>query len=327
MSFGTDAYFRLARQTSGNVAVTTATSFHVVPIISHNLATAVPELISDTIRQRYEEGPSAAGIVSAAGDVSFRFHPSALGPFLYAALGPSVSTVVGSSFRHVFTPVQPTSRYGPDYALNPFTIGAGIGTDSEEFQFTDGQCNRLSLEFVAGQYMRGTANFMCRISSLAAAVTVTQPSGVEFTWNQASVSLRGAASVDYENVTITVDNNLTFLATLDGQTVNRRILRNGYRTIRISGTADMPDNNEYDQFRAGSEMALAIETVGATINATCTESNERLRIRVPAFRYSSYPVGVSGPNRISVGFEGRAVFHVGSALAMDITLVNTRTAY
>ena len=34
---------------------------------------------------------------------------------------------------------------------------------------------------------------------------------------------------------------------------------------RVSGTLDMPNNNEYDQFRAGSEMALAIEVVGLVV--------------------------------------------------------------
>lgn len=321
MAFGGEAYVRVARQNSYNVAVTAAGSFHAVPFVSENLAVQVPELISDTIRARFEEGPSARGIMSAQGDIVIRPSPDQMGIFAYAISGVISSTQINSTYRHVFVPTQ--TRFGPDIAVTPWTIGRFAGVTRED-QFTDCQLNRLQVEIVAGQYLRATGNWMARVHSGQANVSPTFVEAAEYTWNQASLSLNNAALIDWEQVTITIDNQLTMNPTLDGTLLNRRILRDGYRLIRVSAIADLPDLDEFDTFRAGSVQPLDITVEGTSISSGNVET---LRFIIPSFRYSAFPVAVSGPGRVTVNLEGRAIYNQGSALAIQITVQNTRTNY
>ncbi len=323
MAFGTAAYLRIARQNSAGVAVTAAGSFIPVPFVSETLVTEVPELISDTIRGRYEQGPSAKGIVSGMGDMVIRPAGDLIGLFAYAFTGAATSTVVvsGLGWQHNFIPTE--TQFHSDIAITPFTIGKYVGVGNE-FQYTDSLLNRLTLEIVAGQYMRGTANWMCRVSSLTAATSVTMVEATEYVWSQASLSLGGAANVNWEQVTITMDNALQQFATLDGTTSNRRVLRTNFRTFQLTATADVPDLSEFNTFRAGSLSTLDITTQGVTVSSGVIES---FRIIVPQFRYATYPVAVGGPNRVTVGLSGRFVWHSGSAAAVQILVVNSRNGY
>ena len=322
MAFGTEFAIRAARQNSGGTVVTAAGSFHNIPFVSETLVVAVPELISDTIRARYDPGPSARGIVSAGGDIVIRPSPDQIGLFAYAVMGTISSTQINSAYRHISVPTQ--TLFGSAIGITPFTLLKYPGVGTSDMQFTDSCLNRLAIEIVAGQYLRATANWMCRISSLTAQSSGSFVEAAEYTWNQVSLSLGGAALTDWEALTFTIDNGLEFVPTLDGTTVNRLLLRNAFRQINIAGTADLPDLDEWNTFRAGS-----LTTLDATIEGTSISSGnvETLRFIVPAFRYSAFPISAPGPNRTTVGFEGRAVYHQGSGLAMQITVINTRTGY
>lgn len=322
MAFGTEFALRIARQSSSTVVATALGSFHNVPFVSEGIVTAVPELISDTIRARYEPGPAAAGLVSAQGDVVTRPSPDQVGLTMFAALGVISSTQINSTYRHIFVPTH--VRYTDRIGLQPFTILKYPGVGTEDFQFTDCCLNRLSIEIVAGQYLRETSNWICRVSSLTAQSSGTFVEAQEYTWNQASVSIGGVAMTDWESLTITIDNGMEMVPTLDGTTVNRLIVRNAFRQLNITGTADLPDLDDWKTFRAGSYTPLDVTIQAATISSGNVET---LRFQIPQFRYNAFPIGASGPTRVTVGFEGRAVYHQGSGLAMMVTVINTRAHY
>ena len=322
MAFGSEFALRIARQSSSTVVATAPGSFHNVPFVSEGLVTDVPELISDTIRARYEPGPSAPGIVSAMGDIVLHPSPDQIGLFAYAAMGIASSTQINSTYRHIFVPTQ--VRYTDRIAIQPFTILKYAGVDTSDFQYTDSCLNRLAIDIVAGQYLRATANWVCRISSLVAQSSGTFVEAQEYTWNQASISVGGAAMTDWQSVTLTIDNGLEMVPTLDGTTVNRLILRNNFRQINLSGTADLPDLDEWKTFRAGSRTPVIITIEGTSIGSGNVET---LKFDLPDFRYSAFPIGASGPTRVTVGFQGRAVYHPGSALAFMVTCINTRANY
>lgn len=321
-AFGIESALRIARQSSAGGVVSAPASFFSVPFISETLTVDIPPLVSDTIRARYEEGPVSQGLLTAGGDVNFRIHPITAGIFLRGWCGQASSTAVGSAFQHIFLPVQ--TGYATDVAVNPYTIEIYRGVD-EAHWFHDACLNRLTLEIAPGQFGRGTATWLIRTHSAAAQSSGSFPGGDEFTWNQASVSLGGAASTIVEGVTFTFDNALEASPALDGTKVARRIQRNGFRTVRVSGTLDFPSNDEFDKFRAGTEQTLDVTLrSGVTVSSGYLES---LRIEVPTFRYDAYPLGVSGPNRITVAFTGRGVYNTGSAAICRLTLVNTQAAY
>ncbi len=325
MAYGNESHVRVARQGSAGGVVSAANSFINVPIISETMVTNIPPLVSDTIRARYEEGPVGQGILSPGGGMSFRLHPTTLGAFLFSVTGVCTTTGVGSSYQHSFIPV--TSIYAADFALNPYTIEIYRGVDEAHF-YHDACANRLSLDISGGQFCRGSVDWICRTHSTAAKGSPTFPTGTEFTWNQASVSLGGTAATIFDNVTFTLDNALGAYAALDGTKVNRRIQRNGVRTIAVAGTVDFPTNDEFDKFRVGSEQVLRLTLITDTVVGSVTGPiYESLDIIVPSFRYDSFPVNVGGPGRITVGFAGRGVFNTGSGHAIKFTLVNSHPSY
>ena len=55
-------------------------------------------------------------------------------------------------------------------------------------------------------------------------------------------------------------------------------------------------------------------------------NNEVLQIANPRFRYSTFPLNIGGPGRISIGFTGRAMIDQGSNYSQEVTLVNTRVS-
>lgn len=315
MAFGTESALRLARQNSGGTASAAASLW--IPIISENVVVSNPLLISDTIRGRYEEGPAIQGIVTVQGDTVVRPHPVQMAALLYAACGAISSTALNSAYQHVFSPVE--TRFDEQLALVPWTIEKYVSVGSA-FQYTDSLVNRMSIELVAGQYLRSTVNWVARVASLMAKNTAAFPTGVEWAWNQVSLSLDAAAFTDWESFTLTMDNALAPVAVFDLTRNNKRLLRNGFRTFRITGTSDLPNGLQYDKFIAGSEMALDVTLKGLTISSGNIET---LRIQAPNFRYSAWPVGISGPNRITVAFEGTLIYNTGSASSVLFTVINT----
>jgi hypothetical protein len=305
--------------------VSATTSFINVPIVSETMVTNIPPLVSDTIRARYEEGPVSQGIISPGGGLSFRLHPTTLGAFLYAVTGVCTTTGVGCSYQHSFIPV--TSAFTADFAINPYTIEIYRGVDEAHF-YHDACANRMSMDISGGQFCRGSVDWICRTHSTAAKGTPTFPAGDEMTWNQASVSLGGAASTIFDNVTVTLDNALGAYAALDGTKVNRRIQRNGFRTLAVAGTVDFPNNDEFDKFRAGTEQRFELTLLtGVIVGSFAAPIYETLNIIVPSLRYDSFPINVGGPSRLTVGFAGRGVYNTGSGHAMKITLINSHPTY
>ena len=323
MSFGNQAFVRVARQASAGAPASATTSFFSVPFISETMVTNIPPLVSDTIRARYEEGPVSQGIVSPAGDINFRLHPIVLGAFLYAVHGQESAAAVGSGFQHTFIPV--TTTFYSDIHLNPYTIEVYKGADLSYF-YQDAVADKMTLDITGGQFGRGSVSWICRTTSTASASTPAFPGGDEFTWNQASVSLGGSGVTIFDNISFTINNAMTAIPALDGTKSPRRIQRNGFRTMTINGTVDFPDNTEYNKFRAGSAQALRV-TLTSPVVVNSAGLCETLDIQVPTMWYDSFPVSVPGPNRITVAFVGRAKYNVGSALAWQITLVNTQAQY
>ena len=55
--------------------------------------------------------------------------------------------------------------------------------------------------------------------------------------------------------------------------------------------------------------------------------NESITITLPGLRYTEFPPAAGAPGEIEVSFSADAKYHVGSATAMEVTVVNTHPAY
>lgn len=327
MSFGTDGFLAISRQSSWG---TNTTSFHFIPFVSESIVTNKEVLMQETILDRYDEPNPLEGLETVEGDIVMELNPIDCGPFLHAACGSVhvTATLSGKVWTHEFKLTQ--DRFDEYAALTPYTAQVYKGVE-QAFFFTDGQANTLEINVVAGAVVKMTVGMICRTTSLDTKATATSYYNAEaFTWNQASFSLMVPSSAaiavsDFEEITFSLNNALSGVNLLDGTKRRGKIQRDGYREVRVSGTIDLPDLDEYDTFIAQTERKLLMTLRKPT--AMSSGYYETLTIDIPSFRYEAFPVNIGGPGRVTVGFTGRGVYNSGSAMTMLITLVNTKAAY
>lgn len=321
MAYGTDGFIAVSKQ---NVWGTPTTNWHFMPFVSEGVVVNKELLMQESILDRYDEPPPLEGLETVEGDISMELNPIDCGPFLHAACGSATTTVIlsGTVWSHEFKLTQ--TRFDENAALNPYTFQIYRGVE-EAFQFTDGQVNTLEVNIAAGAVVKMSAGVICRTSSLMAKTPTSHFGAKAFTWDQSSFSIAGIAIKDFEEVTISLNNALAGIVLLDGTKRRGRVQRDGYREIRVSGTIDLPNLNEYDQFIAQTERRLV--TSVQKPSAISAGHYEKLTIDIPSFRYEAFPVSIGGPGRVTVGFAGRGVYNVGSKTTMSITLVNTKSAY
>lgn len=321
MAFGTDGYIGISKQESYSVATS---AYHWMPFVSEGITDAIEVLMEETIRDRYDEPPTIEGLTTVEGDIAFELNPIDSGLLWYAACGQASSTALQSGyvFQHEFLPIQ--TRFDSNLALQPVCMHIYRGVD-EAFEYMDGQLSSIEFNLAAGALAKLSTTWICRTSSLRTALTASYHTDTQaFAWHAASISMAGTGITDYEEINVSINNALEGVSLIDGTKVYSRIHRNGFREVRVSGTIDLPDLNEYDQFRSQSERQLILTLTGDEVRSGY---NESFVINIPKFRYETFPVNIGGPGRITVGFAGRAIYHTGSGCSIKMTMVNTLASY
>ena len=129
------------------------------------------------------------------------------------------------------------------------------------------------------------------------------------------------------DLSITVDDGVEAFHTISS---NRgkfpsRVKRNSFRTVEVSGTMKFDNQDEMQEFLAWNERALVAHFIGPTdLGGGIYET---VTIKIPAMQYTDYPPAAGGPGLMEVGFTANGNYHVGSASAFEITLVNTIAGY
>lgn len=324
MPFGGLTHVGLGKETTWGTAVV-ATEY--LRFLSEGINEEIEQIISEQLGAIVDEAPSFEGLHTVEGDLDFEAYPNALGHLLRSALGAPVTTQpdgVGNPtvFQHVFTPVQ--SNFSNICALPPYTLE--VHRDLEQaFQYAGAVVNDLTMSFgTDDKIMKGTASIIAKKLALIAKTTPSLETTEPFLWNQATVTISGAANSDVQTLEFGVNNSLEGRATLDGTKEVSRISRTGKRTFPISFTFDLKDLTEFNRFRSQSEVAAKIELIGVLISGTY---NYKLTIDVPKLRYTAFPINVGGAEAITAQVEGAAKYDSASAFAMKVTLINTKTAY
>lgn len=318
MGYGIGGHLGIARQNSFGTA---STSWDFVPIISESLVTNIEALISETIQGRYEEGASYPGLLTVTGDVVFEPDPIMMGHFLKGVTGMSSGTLATSATNWIFQPSQ--TDFDDTTALPPYSLQVYRSTGLAWF-FQDAVINKLSVNIKAGSVVRATASIMARVSSLGAKSVASYLSGDPYRWNQASYSAAGAANGDLEDLTITIDNGVEGVTFLDGTLAHGKYKRTGYRKSTISGTMDFSTQSQYAVFRQSSRQPMVLTLTGDNIGGAAVNL---LKFDMPEVRYSSFPIAMGGPGRVTVGFDGTLKYNASSACAIRMTMTNTRTSY
>jgi hypothetical protein len=322
MAYGNRGHIGLVFQNSFGTSV--GSNFDYLPFISETLQEKHPELLSEAIQSRFEEGDSYDGINEVGGDIVTEVHPILIGKMLKGWTGQSSSVESNDVFTHTFVPVQ--DDWDSICSLPPLSCYVYRGTGSGSLYY-DLLLNGFTLEIAHGALLKNTWSFVGGRHNKSVVGSPSYVVGSEYTWNQASVTLAGSAITTIKNLTITGNNALKPYGTLDGTKFNSRIVRDGNRMLEISGTMLLDGDTQKDIFIAGTTQNLKIALTGSDVASGDVTTAEQFLIEIPAMKYTDFPDNIGGPGIIEVSFKAKAKYESGSGHAVKFTLVNTKESY
>jgi hypothetical protein len=319
MAHGNQGHVGVSFQSSFNASNVVSLDFF--PFISETLNETKPELVSEGMRSRYEQGPTFEGINEVTGDIASEVHPVLIGKVLKAWSNNCSSTLSTSYYVHTIVPAQ--TEFDTYAATPPMSAEVYRGTGSGMLYYNL-LLNQFTLEVAHGPLLKCTQSFIGGKAQKIQKSTATYLVGSEYTWDQVSVSLAGAGISTVKSLTFTGNNSLKAWGSLDGTKYNGRIVRDGFRTLEVSGVMLLDGDAQKDIFRAGTTQNLKMTVTGQAVSSGY---NAQLVIEVPAFKYSEFPDNISGPGMLEVSFKGKAVYETGSAHMVKFTVCNTQAAY
>lgn len=328
MSYGANARLAIARQANVGSYVTAPGSFHPIPFLSDTSAFGKQELISQNLTGRFEQGATYPGAGNVAGTIEFEITPRALLVAVAGALShdPAVATS-GSVLTRTFLPN--TSEFSSTYPKAPYTIVKHIADAQSAELFYDCQFSQLDLIFSASQFSKGrlTVAGGARLTNGIGSMSITPAAGdisVLHPWNVASISIGGSAVQNYSEITVSLNENIGPLYTLNGTLTPFKYTRTGFREVTVGGTLYMNDRSALNDFIADTQRRLLITTVN-TRTAIQSGYYDTMIIDVPQMKYTAVPLSISGPGELAVQFSARGVIDTTSNYALQITLQNSFT--
>lgn len=319
MPYGNTGHVGISFQSSFGTSNTT--SFHFMPFISETFQAKIPELVSEGMRSRYEEGPTFQGVKEVTGDLVTEVHPILIGKAMKAWANAAASSLQTSAYLHTFIPAQ--TEFDALTPVYPVTAEVYRATGSATLYYDLG-LNNFNLEIAHGALLKATWSFVGGRFAKSVKSTPSYLIGSEFTWNQASISLGGTGFGTFKSLSFAFSNALKSYGTIDGTLYSSRMVRDGFRTLEISGVQILDGDTQKDLFLAGTAQNLTVTVVGQAVSSA---HNAMLKIEVPAMIYTEFPDNVSGPGLIEVSWKAKAVYESGSGHMVKMTLVNTQAAY
>jgi len=320
MATGQLSFLGINRQNSFGTALG---SYHWTPFVSESLVHNIETLVSQGIRATLVEGVHMQGLESAAGAVVVEPHPIQFGHFLRAVFGQASSTNLTSvagfqDYRHTFNPRNADFSDKTPLPVYTLTVHRNVGTT--QWQFTDSVLSRLEFSIEAGAFVRSTANWLCRTTSLQVKDTPTFIDDFPWTFAVASASIGGVAVDFLETLTIAFENAVEGVGIMSSRRWGK-FGRTAFAQVLISGRMDLGTLDQYNEYVAASETNMSI------FLASTITSGAYMNIVVPRLRWTGIPVQVGGPGRLTFDFNAKGIFHTNSATALTFILTNTVAAY
>ncbi len=240
-------------------------SMFYFPIISESVTEAIPPLVSEGMRGRFEAGPTFEGFHEIAGDIIFEAHPILVGMALKAWTSASSDvTLNDSAYTHTIKPN--TADFDALAAVRPMTVEIFRDIGSA-FLYSDMLCNELTLEVVHGTVVKATMALMGGKFTKAVKSAPSYLPGSEYTWHQSSIQFTNSAGTigaidEISQATITLNNNLEAIGTLEGTKTPNRIKRSGFRTAEFAGTVLFTRQEDVDDDKNQREQRAVMTSTG-----------------------------------------------------------------
>lgn len=289
-------------------------------IMSENISLSIDRYPTRNAFGGFYEPDDMAGARRISGDLVMAANAVSIGHLLKAVFNSqSITTVLsGSLWKTQFSTVK--SEFADGVPSQPYTLEVHRDVTSSH-RYSGAIGNRLGLSVVPNQDLRATVGWIAKSPSLIARSAPTFPGSPRdpFAWDTTSIALDGSATARWESFNMTVNNNLTGILALNASTEIARMRRGGPQEIRIGGVLDFIDVAEYEDFRQQTERQLRVNFFRA--------NSFNLLIDLPRFVYTTFPVGIPGRDRLTIGFDGMAKYSTTSGVVADIGLTTTKSNY
>lgn len=327
--YGAQTKLGIARQASTNSYVTTATSFHGLGFVNEDVGFESEEVVSQNLIGRFEEGAVYQGISTIAGTIEVEMTPRSIGALLSAVLYHTPASVSSGSVR-TLTFLPNTQDFSSLLVKAPYTIYKQFSDANSAELFYDCQFGQAEFVFSQGSFARlratiaGGTRFPTGIGSLN-----VFPDGGDvgrlFPWNVSSISYAGVAIGEMSDVTVTVNENVAPIYTINGTLAPYKYTRENFRQITVNGTMYMSDRTFLNNFVNGTQAQLLITAINSRAEVQSGYFH-KLLLDVPQAKLTTFKPTVSGPGEVAVPFTMRGVLDPTSLYAFQATLTTTWTA-
>lgn len=327
MSYGAQTKFAIARQTTAGSgsAATDPGSFHHFPFISEDVGLEKDEVVSQNLTGRFEQGATYGGINRITGVIEFEPTPKAVGMALTAVL--KQPTTVTSTDLRTYTFFPRTQDFSATIINEPCTIYKQWTDASSAECYFDVQFGQLELTFTQGQLLRsrmtcaGGSRMLNGVGSKGITLDTTDLS-MNWRWDVASISYGGTAVGNYSEVTVSINENIAPIYSLNGTLSPYKFTRETFREVTVQGTMYFADRNVLNDFATDTQRRLLI-TARNTLTAIQSGYYPMLEIDVPQMKITQFKPGNSGPGEVAVSFTARGVIDSSSNYSLKVILTNT----
>lgn len=317
MSYGMRGFFGLGKESAWGTPVAVT---DYAEILSESLSESIDRFETRNIIGALYEPNDIAGVHRIAGDVSMAGFPAMLGHFLKAAMNVNSQSVVLSGFLWTHRFNTPQADFAAGVAGVPYTLEMNRDQTSSH-QYAGMNLDRLIMALAPNQDLRLTSSWLGKAGAYITATSPTFPGSPAdpFTFDTSSIQVAGSATARVEAMTVSIDNQLEGIPTLNFSNSIARIQRRGPQMIRLAGTIDFPDVQEHLDFVNQNVRAFKLFLSKA--------NSFHFGVDIPQFVYTAFPLGQGGRDRTLVQFEGRARFLPASNTAATFFLTTTKSNY
>lgn len=313
--YGMQGHAMFAFQNSFNTSNTS--SLYALSITEESIVFGKEQITEAGMYARFAESPYHEGLNTVEGDLTMEASPIALGYPLKSALRLTSTTSDTDTQTHVF---KSTTADFDEYSANdPLTIEVNRDVGSAAIYYNLNG-NTLALNVANGELLTAILGVLGGGFSKKEKSSPTFPTAAPFKWDQSSIYFDGATVLDIQDLTLNINNNLENRFTLQASATPYKIKRTAQQMIELTGTFIFQQHSYWDAFLNQNEKSLVMYWATA-------ETPNALKIDIPLLRFKSFDPVMAGPGIVEAAFTAGAMYSATSNTAIEITLVNTVTAY
>lgn len=306
-----------AKESSGAVPVT-PTEF--IEALSENIDAPYDRYETKNIINALYEPRDSRGVRRVGGPVVADAHTVQVGHFLHGAMGIQSMTEVLSGFLYTTEHTMRTSDWDDRFPQQPYTFQVFRDVTSAQ-RYGGMNINTLEFNIAPNQGLRMSAGLVGINATNVAETAASFVSSAQepFAFDTCSIEVGGAANPRLEALSVSINNQLESIATLNSSTAPYKIRRNGPQLIRLSGTMSFDNISDYLDFENDVEQQYVFSMTRA--------NSFQIVFDAPGVRYLTYPPALPGRGRVTVAFQSRAEYVSGSGNALKVSLTTTNSFF